>query len=298
MVNRVTPMEKASRLLDLVPYLYANQGVSIEKLASDFKITRQEILSDLNTLWMCGESRFDLIELEFESGFVYIRNAQAINLVRSLSTQESLSIILGLELLKDELGDKRPELVGEIESIKATLTPGLSSVVAASAGIKASLIEAVERAINGRKNLRIDYHSIAEDKHSSRVVVPIEKVRRDGHDFLVAFCTTANAKRSFRLDRISAADVVDAERQTPQELTANSETILVTIKVHGNTRHFKETFSTYSELGEGMYEVEVYSPRWLLREVIASGGELEIVGPLELRQELLRLTRAVSDQYR
>jgi predicted DNA-binding transcriptional regulator YafY len=47
-----------------------------------------------------------------------------------------------------------------------------------------------------------------------------------------------------------------------------------------------------------MYEVEVYSPRWVLREVIASGGELEIVGPLELRQELLRLTRAVSDQYR
>lgn len=291
-------MEKASRLLDLVPYLYANQGVSIEKLASDFKITRQEILSDLNTLWMCGESRFDLIELEFESGFVYIRNAQAINMVRSLSTQESLSIILGLELLKDELGDKRPELVGEIEAIKATLTPGLSSVVAASAGIKASLLEAVERAISSRKNLRIDYHSIAEDKHSSRVVLPIEKVRRDGHDFLVAFCTTANAKRSFRLDRISAAEVVDAERETPQELTANSETILVTIKVHGNTRHFKETFSTYREQGDAIYEVEVYSPRWLIREVIASGGELEIVQPLDLRQELLRLSRAVSDEYR
>lgn len=298
MVNRVTPMEKASRLLDLVPYLYANQGVSIEKLASDFKITQQEILSDLNTLWMCGESRFDLIELEFESGFVYIRNAQAINMVRSLSTQESLSIILGLELLKDELGDNRPELVGEIESIKATLTPGLSSVVAASAGIKASLIDAVEQAISGRKNLRIDYHSIAEDKYSSRIVIPIEKVRRDGHDFLVAFCTSAHAKRSFRLDRISTAEVVDAQRQAPQESAPNSETILVTIKVHGNTRHFKETFTAFTEQGDGIYRVEVYSPRWLIREVIASGGELEIVQPLDLRQELLRLTKAVSDEYR
>lgn len=298
MVNRVTPMEKASRLLDLVPYLYANQGVSIEKLASDFKITQQEILSDLNTLWMCGESRFDLIELEFESGFVYIRNAQAINMVRSLSTQESLSIILGLELLKDELGDNRPELVGEIESIKATLTPGLSSVVAASAGIKASLIDAVEQAISGRKNLRIDYHSIAEDKYSSRIVIPIEKVRRDGHDFLVAFCTSANAKRSFRLDRISTAEVVDAQRRAPQESAPNSETILVTIKVHGNTRHFKETFSAFTEQGDGIYRVEVYSPRWLIREVIASGGELEIVQPLDLRQELLRLTKAISDEYR
>jgi proteasome accessory factor C len=298
MVNRVTPMEKASRLLDLVPYLYANQGVSIEKLSSDFKITREETLSDLNTLWMCGESRFDLIELEFESGFVYIRNAQAINIVRSLSTQESLSIILGLELLKDEFGDKRPDLISEIESIKSTLTPGLSSVVAASAGIKASLITAIDSAISARKNLQIDYHSVAEDKHSSRLVVPIEKIRREGHDFLIAFCSTANAKRSFRLDRISTAEVLESEREAPEEATANSETIIAKVKVHGNSRHFKETFSTYTELGDGEFEVEIFSPRWLIREVIASRGELEILEPLNLRQELLRLTKVVRDQYR
>ena len=291
-------MEKASRLLDLVPYLYANQGVSIEKLASEFNITQEEVLSDLNTLWMCGESRFDLIELEFESGFVYIRNAQAINIVRSLSTQESLSIILGLELLKDELGDKRPELISEIEAIKSTLTPGLSSVVAASAGIKASLIEAIDSAISTRKNLQIDYHSVAEDKHSSRLIVPIEKIRRDGHDFLIAFCTTANAKRSFRLDRISTAEVVDSERAATKEVTAKSETMLATIKVHGNARHFKETFSTFAELGDGVFQVEIFSSRWLIREVIASRGELEILEPLNLRQELLRLTKAVRDQYR
>ena len=291
-------MEKASRLLDLVPYLYANQGVSIEKLASDFNISREEILSDLNTLWMCGESRFDLIELEFESGFVFIRNAQAINIVRSLSTQESLSIILGLELLRDELGEKRPELVGEIESIKAALVPGLTSVVAASAGIKASLIEAIDSAIGSRRNLQISYHSVAEDKYSSRLVLPIEKVRRDGHDFLIAFCSTANARRSFRLDRIATAEVVERETQAPNEIEGSSATILATIKVHGDFRHFQETFSSYREQGDGIFEVEVFSPRWLIREVIASGGEWEILQPLNVRQELLRLTRAVRDQYR
>jgi proteasome accessory factor C len=178
------------------------------------------------------------------------------------------------------------------------LTPGLSSVVAASAGIKASLIEAIDSAISTRKNLRIDYHSVAEDRHSSRLIVPIEKIRRDGHDFLIAFCTTANAKRSFRLDRISTAEVVESERETPKELVANSETILATIKVHGNARHFKETFSTFTDQGDGVFQVEIFSPRWLIREVIASGGELEIVEPLNLRQELLRLTRAVRDEYR
>ena len=101
MAKRSTPMDKAARLLDLVPFLYKNQGISIEKLAEDFDVERDEILSDLNTLWMCGETRFDLIELEFDSGYVYIRNAQAINLVRSLSTQEMISIFFGLDLLRD-----------------------------------------------------------------------------------------------------------------------------------------------------------------------------------------------------
>jgi predicted DNA-binding transcriptional regulator YafY len=193
---------------------------------------------------------------------------------------------------------QRPELISEIEAIKSTLTPGLSSVVAASAGIKASLIEAIDSAISTRKNLQIDYHSVAEDKHSSRLIVPIEKIRRDGHDFLIAFCTTANAKRSFRLDRISTAEVVDSERAATKEVTAKSETMLATIKVHGNARHFKETFSTFTELGEGVFQVEIFSPRWLIREAIASRGELEILEPLNLRQELLRLTKAVRDQYR
>ena len=298
MVNRATPMEKASRLLDLVPYLYANQGISMEKLAQEFNVTRDEILTDLNTLWMCGESRFDLIELEFDSGFVYIRNAEAINLVRSLSTQESLSIILGLELLKDELNDERPDVVHQIETIKASLTPGLSSVVAASANIKASLIEAIEGAINSRHNLRIAYHSVAEDKHTSRIVVPIEKIRRDGNDFLIAFCSTANAKRTFRLDRISSADVVDSDLKAPTDLVAKSATTRARIKVHGNSRHFREIFASFREQGDGLFEVEVFNPRWLIREVIASGGDFEIVEPGDLRQELVRLTRAVTDEYR
>jgi proteasome accessory factor C len=291
-------MEKAARLLDLVPFLYKNQGISIEMLAKEFGVDRDEILSDLNALWMCGETRFDLIELEFESGYVYIRNAQAINLVRSLSTQEMISIFFGLDLLKDELGDQRPDLLAEIEALKSQISPELSSKVSANHAVSASLLEEIDKAISSRSLLEIRYHSVAGDKYSTRTISPIEKVRRDGHDFLIAFCTVADSRRTFRLDRISSAKAIDLSSPSIEVPDEDDARLSVTLKVHGNARLLKETFDRCRELGGDKYQVEVFNTSWLVREIIASGGDFELLEPLNLRQEVARQSRTMTLQYR
>jgi predicted DNA-binding transcriptional regulator YafY len=298
MAKRSTPMEKAARLLDLVPFLYKNQGISIEMLAKEFGVDRDEILSDLNTLWMCGETRFDLIELEFESGYVYIRNAQAINLVRSLSTQEMISIFFGLDLIKDELGNERQDLLTEIEALKSQISPELSSKVSANHAVSASLLEEIDKAITSRSLLEIQYHSVADDKKSTRVISPIEKVRRDGQDFLIAFCTVADSRRTFRLDRISAAKSIDLSSPSIEEVNEKELRTSVTLKVHGNARLLKETFDRCQELGDDKYLVEVFNPSWLVREIIASAGDFELLEPRNLRQEVSRQSRAIALQYR
>lgn len=298
MAKRSTPMETAARLLDLVPYLYRNQGISIDQLASDFSISRDEILSDLNTLWMCGETRFDLIELEFDSGYVYIRNAQAINHVRSLSTQEMISIFFGLDLLKDELGDARPDLIDEIHSLKARVSPELSSVVSANPAVSSVLLETIDKAMTRRSQLEIVYHSVADDKRTTRIIFPIEKIRREGQDFLVAFCTVADSQRTFRLDRISSAHLINAaDAKTPQS-SQSQERISVTVKVHANKRRLLETFDRTLDLGEGKFQVEIFNTAWLSREIIASGGDFELLEPEDLRREVAKQAQLVSLQYR
>ncbi len=298
MVKRSTPMEKAARLLDLVPFLYKNQGISIENLAAEFNVTRDEILSDLNTLWMCGETRFDLIELEFDSGYVYIRNAEAINLVRSLSTQEMISIFFGLDLLNEELGDERPDIRQEIDYLKSQINPELSSRVSANQAIPSSLLEAIDKAISLRSMLEIEYHSVGDDQFSTRQVAPLEKVRRDGQDFLIAFCTTADSRRTFRLDRIRVARVLETDVQ-PNSVPEEAESrISVLLKVHDSARLFRERFDKWRDLGDGKFQVEVFNSSWLIREVIASRGDFELVEPIGLREEVVRQSRAISLQYR
>ena len=291
-------MEKAARLLDLVPFLYKNQGISIEQLAEEFNVDRDEILSDLNTLWMCGETRFDLIELEFDSGFVYIRNAQAINLVRSLSSQEMISIFFGLDLLRDELGNQRPDLIKEIESLKSKINPELSSKVSANPAVSASLLEAIDKAIASRSLLEIEYHSVADDKYSKRLISPIEKVRRDGHDFLIAFCSVADSRRTFRLDRISNCQIVDLSSPQFPVIDESEKRISAKLKVHGNARLLQETFDKCQDLGDKTFLVEVFNSSWLIREVIASAGDFELLEPLALREEVTRQSQAISLQYR
>ncbi len=291
-------MEKAARLLDLVPFLYKNQGISIEQLAEEFNVDRDEILSDLNTLWMCGETRFDLIELEFDSGFVYIRNAQAINLVRSLSSQEMISIFFGLDLLRDELGNQRPDLIKEIESLKSKINPELSSKVSANPAVSASLLEAIDKAIASRSLLEIEYHSVADDKYSKRLISPIEKVRRDGHDFLIAFCSVADSRRTFRLDRISNCQIVDLSSPQFPVIDESEKRISAKLKVHGNARLLQETFDKCQDLGDKTFLVEVFNSSWLIREVIASAGDFELLEPLALREEVARQSQAISLQYR
>jgi predicted DNA-binding transcriptional regulator YafY len=291
-------MEKAARLLDLVPFLYKNQGISIDQLAEEFNVDRDEILSDLNTLWMCGETRFDLIELEFDSGFVYIRNAQAINLVRSLSSQEMISIFFGLDLLRDELGNQRPDLIKEIESLKSEINPELSSKVSANPAVSASLLEAIDKAIASRSLLEIEYHSVADDKYSKRLISPIEKVRRDGHDFLIAFCSVADSRRTFRLDRISNHQIVDLSSPQFPVIDESEKRISAKLKVHGNARLLQETFDKCQDLGDKTFLVEVFNSSWLIREVIASAGDFELLEPLALREEVARQSQAISLQYR
>ena len=291
-------MDKAARLLDLVPFIYKNQGISIESLATEFDVSRDEILSDLNTLWMCGESRFDLIELEFDSGYVYIRNAEAINLVRSLSTQEMISIFFGLDLLSEELGGQRADLQSEIASLKSQISPELSTKVSANPAIPSSLLESIDKAISSRSALEIEYHSIADDNFSTRIVSPIEKIRRDGHDFLIAFCTVADSNRTFRLDRITKAQVLDRVFEAKAETKVESDRLTVTVIVHGSARLFKETFDKWVEIGDGQYHVEIFNSGWLVREIIASQGDFELPEPQKLREEVRRQSQAISLQYR
>jgi proteasome accessory factor C len=72
-------LNRAARALDLVPYITENPGVAIEDLADKFQVSSQQIVKDLELIFLCGlpgYTPYELIDLNFEDGVVTIIEPQ------------------------------------------------------------------------------------------------------------------------------------------------------------------------------------------------------------------------------
>jgi len=298
MSKKSTPTEKAARMLDLVPFISTHQGISTAELASEFSISIPELLSDLNALWMCGDSRFDLIDLEFESGFVSIRNAETLNQVRNLSQQEIVSILLGLDLISKDLPTDREDLHDDIRSLRKKLGKGSERLVDATPSSKGSILASLKEALSTQRKVEIEYTSSVSETLSSRLVSPIELYTDQERDFLVGFCEQAHSQRTFRVDRISAVEILEIEAVHDNLNVSDTAMATAKISISRDVRRARESLGQFLS-GEGTeVEVGAYSLSWLARTVLAAGGAMKVSQPTEVRSEVAELAAKTLGLYR
>jgi len=298
MVRKSTPTQKAARMLDLVPYISTHQGIPTKELADEFGISIPELLSDLNALFMCGDDRLDLIELEFESGYVSIRNAQTLNQVRNLSYQETVAILLGLDLIAKDLPADRSDLLADIDSLRLKLGKGFERVIHASPLAKGDVVAAINGALRAGRKVEIEYEAVLDGALTSRVINPIETYVADNRDFLVAFCERADAQRTFRMDRIRSATVLDKLAARVSSAPIPDEMVKATVRINSDSRRSRESLGQFISGAGPDVEVSTYSFSWLARTVIASGGAMTITGPKEIRSEVASLAAKALSIYR
>ncbi len=96
--------ERLSRLLAMVPWLLAHQGVELARAAQHFGITTDQLVADLELLFVCGTPGHmpdDLIEAEWSDGRIFLGNASAIARPLRLTLDEALALLAGLRTLAD-----------------------------------------------------------------------------------------------------------------------------------------------------------------------------------------------------
>jgi proteasome accessory factor C len=301
MAKQESGLARTARLLDLVPYLTTHQGIAISELAKTFNTTVKEITDDLNTLWMCGLPGYtplELIDLEFESGFVSIRNAETLAAPRALDRAEALSIYMGLDLLSAELGGSNSLLVSEITNLQEQLRSQLISApqVQIEASLASELRALILRAIRRRGWLEITYHSAANDQVTKRQVAPYELSQSGSHEYLQGYCDNAKAVRNFRADRI--VEVVEiADQIWPNNQTnANEQSIKYQVKVHAASRQVLEVLPQIS-VGSSSATIEGFSAPWISRAILSLAGQVEAVEPSLIRAEVHARAKAALENY-
>jgi proteasome accessory factor C len=258
--------------------------------------------ADLTTLWMCGlpgYTALELMDLSFESGYVTIRNAQTLQAPRTLTLDEIVALLMGLDLLKGSL-EVGTALHDAIKSLEVRLSDktGITSKLRATSEVSSKMRADIESALSSQKSLKITYHSLYNDSLSERLVSPLELKNENGVEYLSAFCHNAQSFRVFRLDRILECAVKDANR-TPKLSGESSHPteISFSIIVNSRLRLMKERFSLVADSASKEHHSNSFSEQWIIRSVFASSASAELVNPAALREQIAQKAHLLLDRY-
>ena len=303
MVKKISaPLERTARLLDLVPYISSHQGISLIELAKTFKVDQGQMTNDLTTLWMCGLPGYtplELMDLDFESGFVTIHNAETLAKPRSISFDEGVALVLGLDLLRSAISPDRSDLLERIDLLSQRLAEliKLPSALSATSLVNQEVSSAISGALNSRMGLEITYHALYRDEISTRVIFPIEMVESEGHLYLSSYCYSAMDFREFRIDRIQGALVQTVQQEIPKS-TIQQSSYTATIKVLTPTRAIAERFKQSELTVNTQFDFQTYSLQWMERSIMASGGAVCLQSPPEVRKSIAAMAQSMLDRYK
>jgi proteasome accessory factor C len=293
---------RAIRLLDLVPYIVAHPGISITELAKEFSISRDDVLTDLNLLFLCGLPGYtplELIDISLDEESVVIRDPQNLAAPRNLNESEALIAIIALAAL-EESTPKTSAAYLQIIALREKIAKAFSSSIPASAitftlDKERAMLEAIEGAIKQELDLEMTYNNVTKDSSSRRSITPISIIVEDKRTLVSAYCHSAKALRTFNLAQISEVSTKERSTRTDLERLEDSRGSSAEVIIKSeDSRFLSENASSLKELSKSCYQIDIFQPEWIVRSVLAGADSLELAKPLELRAEIAeRANRAL-----
>lgn len=326
--------QRLSRLLAMVPWLLQRQGVPLQEAARHFGISTDQLVKDLELLFVCGAPGHlpdDLIEAEWESGRVYLDNADEISRPLRLGVDEAVTLLVGLRTLAEVPG------LHDREALDSALTK-LSAAAGDAAGAAGALsvelgrgahehtLAAARDGVRRRRRLHLRYLVPSRDETTERDVDPMRVLNAAGRWYLEGWCHRVQAVRLFRLDRIVQIQVLDVDGTPPPEavardvderlFTPSPEDVVVTVELAPQARWVAEYYPVdevrevdevnevnevngAKEPGERWLRVRLRtaSPDWVPRLALRLGGGLRILAPQHVAERVTFLAEAALGQY-
>lgn len=304
-MGRLPSSQRARRMLALLPFLRRGAQLRLADLAATLGTSVQEVIDLLEDLVLCGIPPFSpdaLISLDIQVDSVTVlSDPPALDRPLRLTHGELRALIAAIETAgidaEDPLAQKLAAAAATGDSLdKLTQTLRTSPAVSA-ARTYATLADAIESSCK----VRISYLSAHDHSPRERVVHPLELVNRNGVWYLIAFCESAGAERTFRLDRIRDAEGLTEHfarpaataRDVVPDLEAQPIAVLRVAPGYSiENRDWPGAVVEPQHDGSLIVRLPFASTHWIAREVCSGLGAIEVVEPAGLRAEV----RAVAER--
>ncbi|MEZ5116712.1 MAG: WYL domain-containing protein [Candidatus Nanopelagicales bacterium] len=295
--------EQLSRLLALVPWLSAHDGVTVAEAAEHFGVTPDQLERDLWLLVVTGLPGHlpdQLVDIQFwdDGGRIHVLDPQTLGRPLRLSPDEAMALLVGLRLLAQVPGDHDR---AALASATATLERAAGDAAHGSARVQVSVESPdvasgpVEQAVRERRALRLRYLGGARDEVTERVVDPLRILVVGDRPYLVGWCRRAGAVRTFRLDRVLHAEVLAEPAAPPPDAAVRSvepgglrpeDATVVTVELRPEARWAADQPAALSaeETPDGSLRVRfaVGDPAWIVGQALRWGGAGRVVAPPEV----------------
>lgn len=327
---------QVERLLRLAPFLQANPDIAVDDAAAALQISPTQLVKDLHVLMMCGTGPYggqlidvDLDRLEGEAR-IRIDNADVLQRPTRFTAGEVMPLLLGLQVLRDVAGPHQREDIdrarAKLEALTAAAPDTAGFVQVAVPSATDEVLAAIEDAQQRRRRLRLRY---AGHRTSDRLVDVHQVLVADGLTYLQAWVDSdvdpagdvdpvaggatkdrPGGWRTFRLDRILAAEVTDEparEHPAPsgfawQQRLAEAEAVDLDVDPRGAwvAEAYPVEASGPRPDGEPGLRVRlrVADHGWFTALLLRLGATAQRVEPVEYSESAARAATAALEQYR
>jgi proteasome accessory factor C len=312
-----TATQRLGRLLDMVPWLLQHRGVPIEEVASEFGVSTEQIVEDLELLFVCGTPGYghaELIDASWESGHVYLDNADDIAAPMRLTRDEAVTLTAGLQALGSSLvgSDVADRTLAKLRAAAATGVDDPAGRIALDLddGSQHPAMATLKTAFARGRRVHLRYYVATRDESTERDVDIMRIVNLDGQWYVEGWCHRAVAVRLFRLDRVEHAEVLDVDGTPPPDARARDlddvfvpgeNDLTVVLEASRWAAWIADYYPNEGvERGaDGSLRVtlKVADPALVRRLVLRLGGEVRVVEPPDLADAVSQEARAALAAY-
>jgi proteasome accessory factor C len=301
--------DRLARVLALVPWLRANDGITITEAAEHFGVSSDQLTTDLWQLIVCGIPGYgpdQLVDIQFwDDDVIHVVDAIALERPLRLTGEEAAALHVALRVLAQVPGNQhRHALVSAMAKLEPALQDSNRAVLDVHVTGDEQVASVIESAVSAGSALTIGYASGARDEVTRRTIRPLGSYLVDGHVYVDAWCETAQGHRTFRLDRIQTAVLADTEPAEPPIAGVASTTIPRTPHPQDTSvAHIAidpaamwiwdtEPVTEMSAADGSRAAISYASLDWLVRWVLGFGGLVTVLDPPEAKEALRRAAEA------
>lgn len=311
---RLTATERLRRMLAIVPWVAAEPGgATIDEICARFDLDREQLQDCLDTAFMVGLHPYTpdaLIDVIIDADRVQLRLPDFFTRPLRLTAEQTLALLAaGRSLLNVPGADPDGPLARGLTKLSGSHNVDPNALVDVDLGpVPETLVPMLQDAVSRRRRVALDYYSYGRDELTSREVDPWRVHAEQGQWYLEAWCHSSDDLRVFRLDRVSAAHLLDVTFEAPVEEPAaevfrpRADDPRVTLELRPSARWVVDQYPVESvEQGPGdalRVTLAVVAVPWLERLLVRLGPEASIVdGPAVLKDAPRAAARRILERY-